>query len=80
MPAVVYNQESGTLTIDGITIDGNRWPQPCPKCSGSTFYYDSYDAAFCPDCNVWLEPACTDATCDYCADRPARPWPPRRVP
>jgi hypothetical protein len=30
-----------------------------------------YDAVYCEECHVWLEPKCTDDDCDYCSKRPA---------
>ena len=53
----------------------------CKDC-GQQLHYSSYgtsetvagfDANFCPTCDVWLEPGCSDPDCLYCPPRPARP-------
>jgi hypothetical protein len=32
-----------------------------------------YDAKFCRRCDIWLEGACGDRGCEFCARRPERP-------
>lgn len=34
---------------------------------------NAHDAMACLHCNQWLEPACSDPTCPFCADRPDNP-------
>ena len=34
---------------------------------------EKFDAYWCARCDVWLEEACTDATCEFCPGRPAHP-------
>jgi hypothetical protein len=40
-------------------------------------YDDRFDAYVCTTCNLWLESACNDLDCDYCAKRPKLPCPQR---
>jgi len=72
---IVPNDEARTVPIDGQTIEA--WPcnESLHDRLQSVFYYDKYDALFCPDCNVWLERACRDSLCPYCSGRPERPLP-----
>ena len=47
---------------------------PCPICGQpEQFHFDRYDAACCLSCNIWLEEACSDPHCPYCANRPESP-------
>lgn len=34
---------------------------------------DVHDAMYCPRCDMWLEPKCSDPDCDFCHRRPDRP-------
>ena len=46
----------------------------CPQCEQShLFQYYRFDADFCPVCNEWFSPACSDPKCPYCANRPDTP-------
>lgn len=45
----------------------------CEESNWPTHYNNTYDAHFCPDCDVWLEERCDDIECDYCSTRPAKP-------
>ena len=45
----------------------------CPLCGGEASYSPAFDAFFCPGCDVWLEEACGDPGCPFCANRPAAP-------
>jgi len=47
--------------------------ETCPKCSENRIYYDDYDSFFCPQCNVWLESACSEPNCEFCFARPKIP-------
>ena len=54
----------------------------CPECGSKRKYsyivstdnpIDGYDADYCEVCNIWLEPKCSDADCEFCSVRPERP-------
>ena len=45
----------------------------CPFCGSKIKYSERFDAKYCHFCDVWLEQACSDPTCEYCAYRPMRP-------
>ncbi len=45
----------------------------CPECKRPRLYTHRYDAFYCDDCDVWLEPKCSDKACAYCAGRPEQP-------
>ncbi|MEW2353678.1 hypothetical protein [Spirillospora sp. NPDC029432] len=49
------------------------WPGSCPRCGGRQEYSDPFDAALCPRCDEWREPACPDPQCSFCRNRPLRP-------
>lgn len=36
-------------------------------------YSENYDAYYCKACNIWLENACDDLDCIFCAERPDKP-------
>lgn len=36
-------------------------------------YDETFDAFYCPDCDIWLEPLCDDPTCGFCTKIPLRP-------
>lgn len=36
-------------------------------------YSKKHDAWFCPHCDMWIEKACADETCEYCVGRPDKP-------
>ena len=36
-------------------------------------YSEQYDAYYDEDTNQWLEPTCSDPTCEYCVNRPQQP-------
>jgi hypothetical protein len=70
---VIEDEQLGVVTIGDHQVDGFIDDVRCVKCDRPRVYYDRYDAYFCAECNLWLEGACTDHSCDYCRDRPARP-------
>ena len=72
---VVENEAKGTVVIGDYEVEGFIDDQTCPECKEFRIYNDDYDAFFCPQCNVWLESACSDPTCDYCSKRPWKPLP-----
>ena len=46
----------------------------CPICGNSpVFMINCYDAVACLYCNTWLEKACSDPECPFCANRPETP-------
>lgn len=47
----------------------------CKACETEVLYDRKHDAFYCRGCNVWLEEACKDPTCGYCAGRAAQPLP-----
>ena len=45
----------------------------CTNCKKNGIYAECYDSYYCPDCNIWLDEKCTDATCKFCSTRPEFP-------
>jgi hypothetical protein len=73
---IIEEPERIVVRIDGVELRG--WideEKACPKCGASEIYYETYDANFCPTCNVWLEQGCGDESCAYCRQRPEHPLP-----
>lgn len=70
-----------TESVEGTFVDGNGNVIPrlahddrCGACDEKLFYHAKHDSYFCASCNEWREAACcTDPSCEYCGDRPARP-------
>jgi hypothetical protein len=73
----VTDNGDNTLTVNGRVIRGFiAEDRRCPQCEGScVLYSDDYDAYLCPNCNTWLESACSDPKCSYCSKRPPVPFP-----
>jgi hypothetical protein len=51
------------------------WDWVCPN----NIYHPSmrsakYDSYACLKCNIWLDGVCSDPTCDYCKDKPEKPY------
>lgn len=59
-------------TSDGEEAPGGK-DRHVPGCGRELRYCFEFDAAYCPWCDGWTERSCSDAGCDYCASRPARP-------
>ena len=55
------------------TIPGNVLDEECEKCGNLVIWSMYEDATFCPKCNVWLEPACSDPNCETCKGRLEKP-------
>lgn len=62
------------------SLQTNSWGHPlidhrpyCRLCKTRGKYNLEYDTYFCPSCLVWLEPRCSDETCEFCTKRPAKP-------
>ncbi len=72
---VTENEERGVVIIGEHEVEGFIDEQLCPKCQQPRIYSDVYDAYFCPQCNMWLESACSDPNCEYCRNRPEKPLP-----
>jgi len=47
--------------------------QYCKVCGTKEEYSEKHDAEFCPNCNEWTIPVCTNPSCKFCADRPDKP-------
>lgn len=45
----------------------------CVECGHTAYYIEKYDAECCSYCNCWLEKACDDSACRFCATRPNKP-------
>lgn len=45
----------------------------CPKCNDPTERDAVHDAYFCRACDVWTQRGCSEASCNYCVGRPAKP-------
>lgn len=70
---IVEDEITGDIVIDGEWITGFIHEDNCNICNHFLIYNDKYDAFFCPQCNIWTEECCSDATCMYCKERPAKP-------
>lgn len=51
----------------------SKTPDFCPHCGAPVCYAPEYDAYYCEACDLWLEEACDDPSCRFCAHRPERP-------
>lgn len=45
----------------------------CRYTEHATQYSQQHDAAFCFECNIWLEGKCDDYLCYFCVGRPEKP-------
>lgn len=43
------------------------------SCGKIAVYNDKFDAAFCVQCDKWIEPVCGNRDCIFCAERPEKP-------
>ena len=75
MATVIENDEKDVLVINGQEFEGFIDDAVCEKCSERRIYSWQYDAYFCAQCNAWIDDACSDPGCEYCADRPFKPVP-----
>jgi len=71
----IQDTDDGVL-INGYLVAGWIDESTCPACTHAAVLHLLHDARFCAYCNQWLDRACGDATCVYCAGRPERPLPP----
>ena len=69
---VEEDQEKEQITIGTETLAGWIDSTVCGMCGNRRIYHDKYDAFFCAQCNQWLEEACSDPGCEFCAARPVR--------
>jgi hypothetical protein len=69
----IVDLQDGHVLIGERRVWGfvQRWNT---KCGHPNVYAERYDAHFCPVDNIWLEKHCSDAGCEFCGDRPARPF------
>jgi hypothetical protein len=75
MATVIENEENDVLVINGLKFEGFIDDAVCEKCSERRIYSSRYDAYFCAQCNEWMEDACKDPSCEFCAYRPFKPLP-----
>lgn len=69
-----HNQKSRQARLIWERI-GQFTDTPCPLCGQlNKIYIYKYDALACISCNEWLEEACTDPMCSFCAGRPETPY------
>lgn len=69
-----HNQKSRQARLIWERID-QLTDTPCPLCGQmNKIYIYKYDAFACISCNEWLEEACTDPLCSFCACRPETPY------
>jgi hypothetical protein len=61
----------GDTDWDAKHLEGSSYQ--CSVCNGRTKHNERYDAYYCPECNRWNEPACSDPTCEFCSNRPEKP-------
>ena len=67
-------QDRSLVEVDGVSISGFVVPDVrCPACEAAAIYDDLFDAQFCPQCDNWLEPKCSDPGCQNCNSRPDPP-------
>ena len=47
----------------------------CAVCGKAIheFHNEKHDAYYCPECNRWNEPTCSDPECRECSTRPEKP-------
>lgn len=70
---ITYDDKDYFVTINGKKINGWITELVCTQCSCKQFYYEIYDAEYCPICNIWLSSQCSDLNCEYCTNRPEKP-------
>ena len=75
MLSVVEDEEKGVVIVGDHEVDGFIDDQCCPECAELRIYCYDYDAFLCPQCNLWLDSACSDPACEYCRKRPWKPLP-----
>ncbi len=47
----------------------------CPNCKKEDdSFSEKYDAESCSKCNIWVSQDCGAKTCEYCKDRPLKPF------
>ena len=75
---VIKKEEAARKKVRKIDLGNVKKSVPnhasCFECKGNQIKLDErYDAYYCDDCNIWIEPVCRDAECVYCKSRPAKP-------
>ncbi len=71
---VIEDFETDEVIIDDIRIAGFISDDKCSICDNYLIYYEKYDAFFCAYCNEWTGFKCSDNNCEFCKDRPERPF------
>lgn len=66
----------GIVIINNFEIDDGFVDEEncCMICKMNLIYYEDFDAYFCPICNRWTETKCNDSNCEYCVNRPEKPF------
>jgi hypothetical protein len=72
-PVIVEDKINDVVIIDGVRVSGFV-DDRLGECLHPRIYSHRYDAYFCAADNVWLERACGDESCEFCRDRPAKPF------
>lgn len=73
MVDIFESEEDGRIAINGVTIYGCKDDEICKSCGKKRYYSLEYDTYYCPFCDIWLEEACDDPECRFCASRPNKP-------
>lgn len=42
-------------------------------CGHHVSINETHDAAYCSDCDIWVDGVCGDPECEFCRDRPEKP-------
>lgn len=73
-------EKDGKIRIGDLEFYGQiQHGSKCAACKANLIYYDAFDTYFCPKCNEWTEPKCSDPSCTYCPNRPDTPLNPDKV-
>jgi hypothetical protein len=79
MVELLVDEKRGTVVVGTHTVEGWVRPDtPCSKCGHASVHDETFDAAFCPACDRWMEAQCPDTACQYCSQRPDPPLAGRR--
>ena len=76
MNIVIVDPDRDLMSIDGFEFFG--WVVDnavCNVCGHKIIFSESLDAKFCPQCNEWREPPCSDSECMFCRSRSNSPLP-----
>lgn len=74
LPAALSPDEAEFVrTTFATPPTGSHRAKRCSACGGRVSFCHRHDTFFCQECDVWLEAACSEASCRLCRRRPARP-------